>query len=393
MQSLVPLVLFILVLCGCGGGTANTPVSLNAAVVGLGARASVTDTLYWGDHLTWLACSAESDTCSFTGSKLVRFGARGSYVMKELTGGTPCSTEAFGVDPAPWVRKTCDTAEGSTIGSTWQRCGVEGAQCVFTGSHDVMFGVAGRNVFAIRTAADGISCSDAGFGFDPVPFARKTCAVFTTTVQSAIRSGCRTKANIDALVTQTLSRPDLGEMTRAKLTEFSRRGDWATFAVVTDSDTWGYRAATILGEVNKLKQGRLTSKSARQLSRWSGPVAEFWASYGPDMSAPQHDATSLSLQMLATSSSDEPPSQFVSVALDYSVASGFGDPVYRFQLNPQSPVLGLSNCQKVGEVQIQPPGGTPIRNLQRFDRTKGYWEKYQAGVWVQIGGLDPQPPN
>ncbi|WP_163995466.1 hypothetical protein [Pyxidicoccus caerfyrddinensis] len=204
------------------------------------------------------------------------------------------------------------------------------------------------------------------------------------TVNQALAAGCRGKADIDTLVSQTLARSDLGTTTRTKLSSFSGGDGWATRVDVTDPDTWGYRAATIGGEEAKLTAGQLTSKSERRLSRWTGTPAEFWASYGPQVNTSQRDATSLSLQMLATSSSDEPPSQFVSVALDYAVASGFGNVVYRFQLNPQSPLLGLRDCKMAGEVQIQPPGGTPIRNLQRFDKTKGYWEKYQAGVWVKM---------
>lgn len=213
----------------------------------------------------------------------------------------------------------------------------------------------------------------------PIPTSQPT----PVTVAQALAAGCRSEADVTAIVNEALSNTDLGTTTRTKLTTFKPSGGWATRLDVTDPDTWVYRAATIIGEEAKLTQGRLTSKAERRLQR-AGDVYEFWKAYGPQVDGTQRDSTSLALQMLATSSSDEPPSQFASVALDFSVASGFGNIIYRFQLNPQSPVLGLGNCKTSGEVQLQPPGGTPIRNLRRYDRSKGYWEQYKAGVWVQI---------
>lgn len=136
--------------------------------------------------------------------------------------------------------------------------------------------------------------------------------------------------------------------------------------------------------------GKLISKAQRQLSR-SVDSTFFWSQNGPQLSGLLDDASSptrlgLSLQMLATSSSDEPKSQFVSVALDYEVASGFGEPVYKFQLNPRSPVLGLRGCRMGGEAQFQVPGSTPIRNLHRRVRTNGYWERYVTDkqTWERI---------
>jgi hypothetical protein len=69
--------------------------------------------------------------------------------------------------------------------------------------------------------------------------------------------------------------------------------------------------------------------------------------------------------------------------LDYKVASAFGNTVYKFQMAPNSAVLGLRNCSLSGggETQIQVPGGTPITNLHRFEKSKGYWEVYKNGSW------------
>ncbi|MEU9446221.1 alpha-L-rhamnosidase [Streptomyces sp. NPDC048304] len=52
-------------------------------------------------------CSDEAGTCAFSGQQTVAYGARGSFVYKSFTGGTVCTTEAFGTDPLPGVRKSC----------------------------------------------------------------------------------------------------------------------------------------------------------------------------------------------------------------------------------------------------------------------------------------------
>ena len=53
------------------------------------------------------ACSDEGGTCAFGGLQTIAYGARGSFVYKSFTGGTSCTTAAFGTDPLPGVRKTC----------------------------------------------------------------------------------------------------------------------------------------------------------------------------------------------------------------------------------------------------------------------------------------------
>ncbi|MFL5997992.1 MAG: MGH1-like glycoside hydrolase domain-containing protein [Streptomyces sp.] len=52
-------------------------------------------------------CSAETGTCAFSGQRTVAYGARGSFVYKSFTGGTDCTTAAFGRDPLPGVQKSC----------------------------------------------------------------------------------------------------------------------------------------------------------------------------------------------------------------------------------------------------------------------------------------------
>lgn len=58
------------------------------------------------DPTKWQACSAEHGRCSFSGSRLVRYGSPTAYVEKLFIEGTDCSNMNFG-DPAPGIVKTC----------------------------------------------------------------------------------------------------------------------------------------------------------------------------------------------------------------------------------------------------------------------------------------------
>src|SRR4051812_21657697 len=52
------------------------------------------------------ACATENNTCAFTGTRQVAYGANTSYTIKTLTGGTPCTNGVFG-DPIQGVVKAC----------------------------------------------------------------------------------------------------------------------------------------------------------------------------------------------------------------------------------------------------------------------------------------------
>ena len=65
----------------------------------------------------WTICANENQQCAFSGTKVVRYGANGSYATKSLTGGTTCNNAKFG-DPLPTVRKHCDIASVPTTTST-----------------------------------------------------------------------------------------------------------------------------------------------------------------------------------------------------------------------------------------------------------------------------------
>ena len=65
---------------------------------------------------SWVFCANENGTCSFSGTKTVRFGKNGSYYNKEATGSISCGRGAFGGDPAPGVAKSCEYSVASGTG-------------------------------------------------------------------------------------------------------------------------------------------------------------------------------------------------------------------------------------------------------------------------------------
>ncbi|MCS0633620.1 S8 family peptidase [Telluria mixta] len=81
---------------GCGAGIINAAAAVNAA---LGSTTTTTTP-------TWTYCAAENGTCSFTGTRDVRYGTATSFVTKTFTGSVKCSNAVFG-DPAHGVVKSC----------------------------------------------------------------------------------------------------------------------------------------------------------------------------------------------------------------------------------------------------------------------------------------------
>jgi len=55
---------------------------------------------------SWIACAGEGGTCTFTGTRDVRYGTATSYVIKTFTGSVACTNTVFG-DPAHGYVKTC----------------------------------------------------------------------------------------------------------------------------------------------------------------------------------------------------------------------------------------------------------------------------------------------
>ena len=135
--------------------------------------------------VTWTACGNEGSTCSFSGTREVRFGANGMYTSKVVTGSTPCTTAALG-DPIKGVVKTCSYSSalstvttGTGTGPAWIPCAGEGGMCSFSGTRQVRYG-AGTS-FATTTVTGSIFCSNTVFG-DPANGQLKTCSYSSSTV-------------------------------------------------------------------------------------------------------------------------------------------------------------------------------------------------------------------
>lgn len=116
----------------------------------------------------YMACASERQTCSFSGTKMVAYGAADKFAYRRLTGGTACTNAVFG-DPAPGVAKTCYV--GADV---YAYCASEGQTCSFTGTRNVAYGANGAYAYKVLTA--GVLCSNATFG-DPAPGVVKGCHV------------------------------------------------------------------------------------------------------------------------------------------------------------------------------------------------------------------------
>jgi serine protease len=88
---------------GCGAGIVNAAAAVNAAL------ASVTTTPPATTTVTWTTCATEGGTCSFSGTRDVRYGTATSFVTKTFTSSVKCSNAVFG-DPAHGFVKSCSYA-------------------------------------------------------------------------------------------------------------------------------------------------------------------------------------------------------------------------------------------------------------------------------------------
>ncbi|WP_194711056.1 hypothetical protein [Noviherbaspirillum soli] len=137
----------------------------------------------------WIACAAENGTCSFSGTRQVRYGANGTYAYKSATDSISCSNAVFG-DPVYGVAKSCSYADTTTSTTTttapttttttttapstqtWTRCATENGTCSFSGTHQVRYGA--NNIYSYKSATGAIACSNWEFG-DPVYGVQKYC--------------------------------------------------------------------------------------------------------------------------------------------------------------------------------------------------------------------------
>ena len=136
---------------------------------------------------SWTTCAQEGQQCSFSGTRNVRYGANGSWTVRQISasgGGVQCSNSVFG-DPAPGTVKTCQLETVTTTTTTsWTHCASEGALCSFTGTRRVRYGADSRWVTRdISAVSGGVQCSNSVFG-DPAPGTRKNCQLAASTTTS-----------------------------------------------------------------------------------------------------------------------------------------------------------------------------------------------------------------
>ncbi|MFH1257148.1 MAG: Ig-like domain-containing protein [Candidatus Diapherotrites archaeon] len=112
----------------------------------------------------WTFCANEGQTCSFSGTMQVRFGANGTYAYGTYTNSVLCSNSVFG-DPIYGVTKQCDYTTSTTICTenwsctAWTSC-VGGTQTRVCSDPNP----ATTNCPALPKPAETQSCSTPGAG-------------------------------------------------------------------------------------------------------------------------------------------------------------------------------------------------------------------------------------
>ena len=133
------------VIAACGGGSGTESVDETTSATNTGQTPTVavgeadTKMLLASESVSpaatdsataadtgWYFCSNEGQTCTFDGTRLVRYGANNSYVHKSATKSIQCNSTAFGKDPAPGVAKSC------SISSSPSPYGQDAAQFTLT---------------------------------------------------------------------------------------------------------------------------------------------------------------------------------------------------------------------------------------------------------------------
>jgi thermitase len=138
----------------------------------------------------WTRCASEGNACNFSGTRQVRYGANNSYAFVTASNTVACSNAVFG-DPMYGVVKTCDYGDAivtttapapapapAPVVETWANCGVEGANCTFTGTRTVRYGANG--IYATKVVNGSTACANWVFG-DPVYGVTKYCSYSSIT--------------------------------------------------------------------------------------------------------------------------------------------------------------------------------------------------------------------
>ncbi|MGC4806142.1 alpha-L-rhamnosidase C-terminal domain-containing protein [Micromonospora sp. DT233] len=131
-------------------------------------------------------CAAEDDTCAFTGTRNVAYGANGAFRHRLAVDGTACTNEVFG-DALDQTPKACYLPPGGGPVGGWTQCAVEAGTCAAANGQPIAYGANGA--FFHRTATGNISCTNATFG-DPIDRTAKACYWRTTGGPSGYGTVC-----------------------------------------------------------------------------------------------------------------------------------------------------------------------------------------------------------
>ncbi|HEY0844774.1 MAG TPA: polysaccharide deacetylase family protein [Noviherbaspirillum sp.] len=204
---------------------------------------------------SWSKCADEWQTCSFSGTRQVRYGLNGTWATRTATGSINCNNNVFG-DPLPGADKICEVetstpapapspapapapaptpapapAPTPTPAPAWVKCADEWQTCAFTGTRQVRYG---RNdTWVTRTATDTIACNNAVFG-DPLPGVPKVCEV-----DSAAPSPAPTPNDCNAVIDQCFN------LSAPEVTPY--RGDTSSAASYTFDD--GYASSATVAAI------------------------------------------------------------------------------------------------------------------------------------------------
>jgi hypothetical protein len=132
-------------------------------------------------------CATEGGTCTPNGTQVLAYGA-GGYAYRTVSGGTTCSSTAFGgADPAYGVLKSCYLAPmGGPAGYT--ACAAERGSCAVSGTREVAYGSNGAFRFQVVTGS--VACTNDAFGTDPVRNVAKSCYVAPSGAPSGNWTAC-----------------------------------------------------------------------------------------------------------------------------------------------------------------------------------------------------------
>lgn len=246
---------------------------------------------------TWTKCANEWQTCSFSGTRRVRYGLNGTYAIRTATGSIACTNAVFG-DPLPGADKICEyeTTTDPTPpppppqppASTWTKCADERQICSFSGTRQVRYGLNGT--YAYRTATDSIACNNAVFG-DPLPGIPKVCEY----------EGSASSTDCNAIVDQCF------DLTATQVTRY--RGDKSAAASYTFDD--GYPSSATIATIFENRGLRATffiipgSTADSQWSFWAGilnkghEIGNHSMTHNVDMGDPSVSGQTLNLEINA----------------------------------------------------------------------------------------------